>query len=100
MDDINYDVTNLEPNEEEFIVSLADHLADCGYVEKYLKPDFEGDDIYLRATMHEKVICEIGRLDNQTYVTITNHRLQFYSSEGDLNIIEDLKSLHEEIING
>jgi hypothetical protein len=100
MQDIEYDITNLEHHEEEIIDSFVDLLLDERYEEVYLPDSFEGDDVYFQAVIHGRVICEIGHIDDNLYTTIAGYNLQYYKEEKELNIIREFKSLCEEYNDG
>jgi hypothetical protein len=88
------DLSDFKDSEEHILSAFVEILNEENFEETYLSEDFEGDDIWLEASIDKKSIYEIGVIDNQTYVTIKEYNLQYYLDGTEINIIE----LFEEIV--
>lgn len=100
MMDTEYDVSRLLLYEDDFLTSFIDLLLAQGYEERYIESDFDGDDVFLSATINGDLFCEIGMVNDQTYVSVIDYKLQYYIEGKELNIIEEFKSLYKEFIDG
>ena len=102
MDDTRIDLTHLKGLEEDILVALIDTVAIMeGFEEHYIDSTFEGDDIIFQVYLEGVMICEVGSIDEETYVTIISDSLQYRGTlSSRINILDEFKNLCEECKNG
>jgi hypothetical protein len=73
----------------------------AGFEEQYVESNFEGDDIIFQAYLEGDMLCEVGIIDDETYVTIITDKLQYRGlTSSRINILDEFKILCEECNNG
>ena len=101
MDDTRIDLTHLKGFEEDILISLIDMVVTAGFEERYIEANFEGDDIIFQVYLEGDMLCEVGTVDDETYVTIISDKLQYCGpTSSRINILDEFKILCEECTNG
>ena len=96
MEAYTVDITDLEVDSEDIILSFVDCLISEGFEEQYVADTFELDDIILQIYDHDTLIIDCGLVDDAIYVTLPNDQIQYFNAECVINIVTEFTDLCKE----